>query len=474
MCALKLAGLPIPRDQLHQALLDACTANRLIADDGLTSVEATIRSAFRKADTDGPRTVPDPTPLGEVYELPAPENKTAPSEPGAAGTPPGGGGEAPDNDTPAAPDPEAMQRFRQQVINKRVFDMGIEDEARTVFAAQQAALLGQARPHPIPLPDMLAVPDEDATYRIIDLLPTGGNVLLAAQQKAGKTSMIANLLRALVDGGNFLGKFPADPVGRITLIDNELDERMLRRWLRDQGIIHADRVHVVSLKGRIATFDINNPHVRAEWANDLRGSDFVILDCLRPCLDALGLSEDKDAGRFLVSWDALKKEAGVDETIVVHHMGHSQERSRGDSRLLDWPDVNWRIIKEAQSEDANPEEVGADGGKRFFSAHGRDVMVAEGLLGWSPEARRLTYLGGGRREAKAVGAVEAIRAILSDPDCMGGLGTVALTAKLHDEGIGKPTARAAIKKAVQEGVLIEMSGHKNAKILTLNPSEVAR
>lgn len=56
--ALKLGRLPLERDTLRQDLLNACHTNGLITDDGLNTVEATIRSAFNKADHDGPRIIP--------------------------------------------------------------------------------------------------------------------------------------------------------------------------------------------------------------------------------------------------------------------------------------------------------------------------------------------------------------------------------------------------------------------------------
>ncbi|WP_170981178.1 AAA family ATPase, partial [Mycolicibacterium sp. CR10] len=56
--ALKLGRLPIDRDTLKDELVAACHANGLIRDDGHSSVEATIRSAFTKADLDGPRILP--------------------------------------------------------------------------------------------------------------------------------------------------------------------------------------------------------------------------------------------------------------------------------------------------------------------------------------------------------------------------------------------------------------------------------
>jgi Protein of unknown function (DUF3987) len=67
--ALKLARLPINRDQLHNDLIQACHSNGLIRDDGRPSVDATIRSAFNKADLDGPRDIPErKTPL-QIVEV---------------------------------------------------------------------------------------------------------------------------------------------------------------------------------------------------------------------------------------------------------------------------------------------------------------------------------------------------------------------------------------------------------------------
>lgn len=62
VAALKLAGLPIDRNLLRDHLLNACHTNGLIGDDGLGATQATIDSAFRKADADGPRTIPERTP----------------------------------------------------------------------------------------------------------------------------------------------------------------------------------------------------------------------------------------------------------------------------------------------------------------------------------------------------------------------------------------------------------------------------
>jgi hypothetical protein len=120
--------------------------------------------------------------------------------------------------------------------------------------------------------------------------------------------------------------------------------------------------------------------------------------------DALGLDENRDAGRFLVALDALVHEAGICELFAIHHMGHSGERSRGDSRLADWPDATWKVVREDADDDASP---------RYFSAYGRDVEVHEGRLEYDQAARRLAYAGGSRKQKQAnLNRDEAKRALL--------------------------------------------------------------
>jgi hypothetical protein len=437
--AAYLGTFPIPRPQLRELLLDACQANGLLAEDGQRQCDATIRSGFKKADADGPRVIEDRVNFN-VIEVDA------------------------ETLQPTTTTDDEGRDLHVLAVARRAYEFRVNDEARQLYQSQEAARLGHHRPQPVILADFLSVPDEDATYRVTDLLPVGGRALLAAQYKAGKTSMVANLLRALVDGGKFLGRYPVEPVGRVALIDTELDERMLRRWLRDQGIKATNNVAIVSLRGHQSTFDILNDATRAAWSEMLTGCQFIILDCLRPCLDALGLSEDKDAGRFLVAFDELLKQSGVGEAVVVHHMGHNSERSRGDSRLLDWPDVLWKIIRDTDEDD------NTEGGNRFFSALGRDVNVAEAQLDWTEADRSLVICGGGRSDQRAQDAIEDICAVLSRPENSNGLSQSQLISKLKASGIGRNVARRAITQAIDTAVILVTEGPRRATVHVLNPS----
>lgn len=321
-------------------------------------------------------------------------------------------------------------------VEARVRDLQINDAAQRILRTQRAGT--QQRPGVESLTAFLSVEDEPARYRVDQLWPIGGRGILAAQYKAGKSTTVGNVLRSLVDGTPFLGTYDVEQARDVVLVDNELDPRTLRVWLRDQDISNTDRVRIITLRGRTATFDLLDPQTRADWAQAITGADVVILDCLRPVLDALGLDENKDAGRFLVAFDALLADSGASEALIVHHMGHSGERSRGDSRLQDWPDVTWKIVREDPD---NPASVS------YFSAFGRDVNVAESQLEFDPITRHLRLIGGSRKDAKVGDKLDDVLTFLESSP-----GTSKTGIKTALQGDSKAIA-AAVDKGVQQGLI---------------------
>jgi hypothetical protein len=360
----------------------------------------------------------------------------------------------------------------EQDIEEALYRNTYENELRKLRAREQARRAlnrEQAGAHderpPLKLgATFLDEPDEDASYRITGLLPSGGRAILAAQYKAGKSTMVGNLIRSLVDGDDFLGEFKVPRAARrVVLLDNELGENMLRRWLRDQGIQRRDGFGVVSLRGRLSTFDILDPVVRQEWASALReiGAEVVILDCLRPILDALGLDENTEAGRFLVAFDELIGMCGAAEAIVVHHMGHSGERSRGSSRLRDWPDVEWRLVREDLENPASP---------RYFSAFGRDVDVPESLLAFDESTRQLTMSGGSRKkhrdEAAILKTMPAVLEVIGKAS--EGISGRKIEEALMQAGAGRSEIRGALRLAVEQNLVSTFSGPKRAVLHVLH------
>ncbi|WP_020109612.1 AAA family ATPase [Nocardia sp. 348MFTsu5.1] len=265
----------------------------------------------------------------------------------------------------------------------------VDREAKARLAHHDAALI--EIPPPMSLTALLAEDDPPVRHRIAQVWPAGGaRIMLAAPEKAGKTTLLGNLVRSLADGDPFLGAFAveAGEQARMVLIDNEMSRDMTRRWLREQGIGNPGALlDVQTLRGRAGLFDLGNDRIRGRWARQLsdQGCNFLIFDCLRPVLDALGLKESTEAGMFLEPFDQLLIEAGIPDALIAHHMGHSSERARGDSRIVGWSDGNWKIVRLDEGPNA----------PKFFTAMARDgEPVPEGELRFDPLTRRLTYMGG--------------------------------------------------------------------------------
>lgn len=314
-------------------------------------------------------------------------------------------------------------------------------------------------PQPLPdgrnLADLLAAPRTETPFLINELAPAGGRVLLAAPGKAGKTTLIQNLIRSLADGDRFLGRFAIpQPCNRIAVIDTEMTSNQLTDWSRGQNIQNVAAVDIWTLRGSVGTFDLLDTGCRARWVAKLAGADYLILDCLRPVLDALGLDESHDAGKFLVAFDALLSEAGIPDAAIAHHMGHGAERARGDSRLIDWPDATWKIVRDEKTD------------SRYFSANGRDVDVWEGQLHFDAASRRLTYVNGSRTHAETEAATPAVVQFLATN---AGTSQTRIETELAVEHTRK-SVRGALGALVKSGVVVTAPGAHRATLHTIaNP-----
>jgi hypothetical protein len=197
-----------------------------------------------------------------------------------------------------------------------------------------------------------------------------------------------------------------------------MDEDQSRLWLRRQGIRNTQKVKTWHLKGKVSSFGILNPERRAEWAAEIRarGIGFLILDTLAPALTANGLTEsNEDISAFLAAWDELCQQAGVDGSLIIHHMGLSGEHGRGASRLADWNTAEWKLVRKGQGTDSD--DLFAP---RYFSAYGRDIHYKEARLGFDGNTKRLIIDGGSRKDD----AMEDLRPAFLDyvkinPGCVG-------------------------------------------------------
>lgn len=355
-------------------------------------------------DTQGHDPVDDPCDAPTVLELPPPAAAEPPPAPPAVVDLPGDGvppvtvlelpAAAVDlsilDDTTTDP-AQTIRSAQERAVEAEVNIQRIRREAKRVLDVEEATAAFREPPSRFTLVEELAIPDEPVTYAVEEILPTGGNVLLTAQFKAGKTTLVNHLTRCLADGQPFLGKLNvSEPNGRVALFNYEVDERQYRRWLREVGIGAEPLVSVLNLRGY--RLPLVNRHVEdwvVRWLSEHDIAVWVVDPFARAYVGS-GTSENDntEVGRFLDTLDVIKERAGVSELILPTHTGREvfeagQERARGATRLDDWADVRWMLTKDEDD-------------VRYFSATGRDVDFAESAL-YFDEAARAPRIAGASR-----------------------------------------------------------------------------
>lgn len=162
--------------------------------------------------------------------------------------------------------PDVALNPYERKVREEYTRLRIADEAKTQLAALKA---GQAPPLTgLNLTEFLAQPEEDENYRVTDLWPAEGRVMLAAAAKSGKTTMVAaNLIPCLVDGGDFLGRYAVEKVARrVVYLNMEVGPRTMRRWMSDCGVVDTDRVTVANLRGSASALALTSQAGRERFA----------------------------------------------------------------------------------------------------------------------------------------------------------------------------------------------------------------
>ena len=236
----------------------------------------------------------------------------------------------------------------------------------------------------------------------------GSRVLTYAQFKAGKTTLISNLMRSIADGDPFLGEAAVTPMNQgetVVLLDFEMFSRQLKDWTKVQNIQNTQSVVVKPLRGEAQSFNILDSRCRAEWARDLRSVNckFLIVDCIGPVMSALDLDESSNTqvGRFLRLVDELLVAARVPNCWLVQHMGHDEKRPRGASTQLGWCDVS---IKLMCTNDPST-------GQRSISAVGRGVSQKKRDLLYDAKTHRFTIVPVGQLSFTVGAAPPKLKAV---------------------------------------------------------------
>lgn len=275
----------------------------------------------------------------------------------------------------------AMKADARNLVNEEARKLATERAASEIEIVERVDLTTWV-PSPVP-------------WVIDGLLARNATMGVFAERKAGKTTLIEDLVPAALDGRQFVGKFavnlPAD--ADVVLLDTEMPTDTLHGHYQRAGVKNLRRLDLRPLRGRERALDVRSDTIRARWASEITPGSLIILDCLYTLFGALGVSENSDeVVEVLAGIRALAAESAACGLVLVHHLGKDTERgARGHSSLEGFPDVNVRIELDGPPSPDTP---------RIFSAYGRDVAVEQGVLTLGDDGR-LT-LGGNPKAEKIV------------------------------------------------------------------------
>jgi hypothetical protein len=316
-----------------------------------------------------------------------------------------------DADEPPPDDPYG-ERTHDERIAYEVDRLRVRHEARQVFDAE---LRGEAPAFDAALLDEVLARPGDPPDRVVGFLPSGGRLLVVAQRKTGKTTLVLNLALSLIDGGHFLGRFATRPVaGNVAVLNFEVTGRQLAAWAQQVGV-PGGRLLLVNLRGRRNPLD--HPDDRARLVDLLRAYqvEVLVVDPFGRAYTGKSQNDASEVTSWLADLDRFATDAGIAEVVLAVHAGWDGERTRGSSALEDWADVVATLTR-----DPDDQHV------RYLSAFGRvDDDVDEDRLRFEPDTRTLTLTGAGsRKHDRADRAVEAampdvLDHVTDNPRCSG-------------------------------------------------------
>lgn len=288
--------------------------------------------------------------------------------------------------------------------------------------------------------------------RIAGVLPGRGGAVLIAQAGAGKTTMLANLARDLLEGTPFLGERPVRQVGgRIALLSYEMDAAELIDWCNSAGV---DLTRLVVLDLRDVPNPLGDVFEREVLANALDALEVEII-----MVDTFGRAftgESQDSASDVTPWFAMLNEftrtkVRAKEWIVAAHAGWTDGRGRGSSALHDAPDA---VLIYKRDRDTETRTLRVD---KF---RGREPMP-EVAVTMDPETLRLSCETSPKPQTHATGVMAYVA---EHPGCS--------TREVRENVPGNARSVGdALTSLVRQGLIQRSPGPRNAWLHTLsNPT----
>lgn len=260
------------------------------------------------------------------------------------------------------------------------------------------------------LTDGLKTPPEPMPYIIDGLAGRKHNVVITAQYKTGKTQfVIGSIAASLVDGHDFLDRFPVPHQGTVVGHWNcEMDPaEILTDYIAPVNIQNTDNFYVANLRGyNVNILTTMGKAWAVNWLKDRKVKVWTIDSFARLARMANVSEKDNDeVMSLLMALDEIKVEAEVDVLFLITHTGRMQheegkERARGATAIDDWCDARWIMTEES--------------GVRFLAVDGRGVTMSSTSLDYDEVTGRSTLGGMTKTSVAAHGWEQVAMQIVND------------------------------------------------------------
>lgn len=240
-----------------------------------------------------------------------------------------------------------LDKFEVQV-QQRVRSIRVEQEAR--LRLNSAGLTNRFSLPTIAttLQDDLDKPRMANIDAVEGMNPSGGNVLMAALRKTGKTVLAMNLAKSLVDGVPFLGRDVRQIQENLIYFNYELTEEMFIDWMRGLNIKNTHKIKVLHLRGHsLPIWEPAEEDRLVEWLIEAGGEVAIIDPAGKASVGFIkSHNERTQVDEFTAILDNIKRRASLHELYMTIHMGwtsgaEDEERTLGSEAWEAWADVIW-------------------------------------------------------------------------------------------------------------------------------------
>lgn len=286
-------------------------------------------------------------------------------------------------------------------------------------------------------------------WRVDSIQSQRSKVLLVAQAKAGKTTLLLNYAKSLLTGCDFMG-FSVTPLAEdecVGFMSFEMSGEQIKHWAEKIGV-PMERVAFVDLDAAPNPLDdVEERKAVADYFQEMKVKT-ILFDTFGAAFngDQNSASEVRPWLEDFNRW--ARGEAGADDIVLTVHMGHEGMRVRGSSSFLDWYDVLWQITRKGDGPNA----------ARHFEASGRGIPgVEKSLVVFDPETmtQTLSSLAVEKVKEQQARAVSLADQIMMDVMANPGSITSAIAGRVK---VKKETVVECLHGLVAEGRLKQTPG----------------